>query len=70
MIQSVAVSAVNRGWTAEQFLAVMLRRSNRGTTKIFEKTPDAARAYLDGSWKRSSLSAATRPNPTVKTTGV
>ena len=49
LIQSVADSAVNRGWTREKFREVMLRRSNKGAAKILEKSANAARAYLDRS---------------------
>jgi Pyruvate/2-oxoacid:ferredoxin oxidoreductase delta subunit len=53
MIQSVAASAVNRGWTREEFHEVMLRRSNKGASKILEKRPETARAYLDHSWDKA-----------------
>jgi hypothetical protein len=53
LIQSVAVSAVNRGWTREEFHEVMLSRSNKGASKILEKSPEAARAYLDHSWDKA-----------------
>jgi hypothetical protein len=53
LIQSVADSAVNRGWTREKFREVMLRRSNKGAAKILEKSANAARAYLDRSWDKA-----------------
>lgn len=65
MIQSVADSAVNRGWTREEFHEVMLRRSNKGTAKIFEildlRGAEAARAYLDRSWDKASLFVQRNP---------
>jgi hypothetical protein len=53
MIQSVADSAANRGWTREQFREVMLNRSNKGAAKILEKTETAAWAYLDRCWDKA-----------------
>ncbi|MDE2505703.1 MAG: hypothetical protein KGM43_00680, partial [Planctomycetota bacterium] len=51
--QSVADSAVNRGWTREEFREVMLRRSNKGAAKVLEKSTTAARAYLDRCWDKA-----------------
>jgi DNA-binding transcriptional ArsR family regulator len=57
MIQSAAVSAVNRGWTREQFYSAMLRRSNKGAKKILEireqRGPRAAADYLDRCWDKA-----------------
>jgi hypothetical protein len=53
LIQSVAVSAVNRGWTREEFHEVMLSRSNKGAAKILEKSAAARRAYLDHTWDKA-----------------
>ena len=65
MIQSVALSAVNRRWTREQFQSVMLRRSNKGAAKVFEifdrKGAEAARAYLDLSWRKAIAFAQRNP---------
>jgi hypothetical protein len=57
MIQSVAVSAVNRQWTREEFRAVMLRPSNRGAKKILEIREQrglrAAADYLNSCWDKA-----------------
>ena len=57
MIQSIAASAVNRGWTREHFMEVMLNRSNKGAAKIFEikeqRGLNGAKAYLDLSWRKA-----------------